>query len=244
MGRSSPSVQVIPPLAHAAWQRKPMPTGQVDRGIAHDDSVRSHERGDQTRKLGSKPLVFLNVPRPDVEMSESRRMGNLVPHHRQGFAAVTQDEELPWRDAIGMRSELKIEDVNVALRHELAQMIIRPAVAEAEFEHRPRELLDQLGRAIEASALRLQTTDEAIETAHWHRSFKVIAAPLFVDSRRLLPTAALPRELALVRAAARQYASPQWVELATGGRSSRGVVDWGGCTLLPSIRVTGGLSMT
>jgi hypothetical protein len=62
-----------------------MPVWQIDRGIAHHDAVRAHERSNQTHELGSKPLVFTDFPGADVDMGESRCMENLVPHHRQGF---------------------------------------------------------------------------------------------------------------------------------------------------------------
>jgi hypothetical protein len=152
-----------------------MPTGQVDRGIAHHDGVWAHKWGDQPYELGSKPLVFTDVACADVDMGESRRMWNLAPHHRQGVATVAQDQELSRRDAIGMRSELAIEYVNLALGHDLAQVIIGAAVAEAELEHRPGHIPDQLGRTIEAGALRPHAANEAIEAAHSHPNKTVMS---------------------------------------------------------------------
>lgn len=49
-----------------------MPVWQIDRGIAHHDAVRAHERSNQTHELGSKPLVFTDVPRADVLVMTGR----------------------------------------------------------------------------------------------------------------------------------------------------------------------------
>ncbi len=65
-----------------------------------------------------------------------------------------------------MGRDLPLADVDLPVRKQFAQMIVGPAVAEPEFEHRPVEIRDQRGRQVEAGALRLEPADEAVEPAH------------------------------------------------------------------------------
>jgi Zn-dependent metalloprotease len=61
-----------------------------------------------------------------------------------------------------MRGDPALADINSSVREELAQMIIGPAITKPKFEHVALQALDQPGREIKASALRLQPADEAV----------------------------------------------------------------------------------
>ena len=74
-----------------------------------------------------------------------------------------------------MRRNPLLTDVDLPIWKELAQMIVCPAVAEPELEHDPIQFLDETGRQIEASALSLQSTYEAVEPAHGRQA--MIPAP-------------------------------------------------------------------
>jgi hypothetical protein len=61
-----------------------------------------------------------------------------------------------------------LADIDVAMREELSEMIVGPAVAETEFQHFTIQTGNQIGGQFEASALRLEPTNEAVQPAHRH----------------------------------------------------------------------------
>ena len=63
----------------------------------------------------------------------------------QSIAHVAQEEEFGRRHAIGMRRNPALADVDSSIRKELAQMVVRPTVAEPELDHVPVQLPDEMG---------------------------------------------------------------------------------------------------
>jgi len=61
-----------------------------------------------------------------------------------------------------------LANVDFAMREELSEMIIRPSVAEAELQHFTIQIGNQIGGQFEASTLRLEPTNEAVQPAHRH----------------------------------------------------------------------------
>jgi len=49
----------------------------------------------------------------------------------QSLAHIAEQQELGWRNTIGMGCNGALADIDFALREELPKMIVRPAVAEA-----------------------------------------------------------------------------------------------------------------
>jgi hypothetical protein len=93
----------------------------------------------------------------------------------KSIAHVAEEEEFGRGHAIGMRRNPPLTDVNLPIWKELAQMIVGPAVAEPELEHKPIQFLNETCRKIEASALSLQSAYEAVEPAHGRQA--TIPAP-------------------------------------------------------------------
>lgn len=84
----------------------------------------------------------------------------------QSFAHIAEQEELGRRNAIGMGCDGALADIDLAMREKLPKMIVGPAVAEAELEHFTVQTANQIGGQFEASALRLEPTNEAVQPAH------------------------------------------------------------------------------
>ena len=84
----------------------------------------------------------------------------------QSFAHIAEQEELGRRNAIGMGCNAALADIDRAMREELPKMIVGSAVAEAELEHFTVQTANQIGGHFEASALRLEPTNEAVQPAH------------------------------------------------------------------------------
>ena len=59
-----------------------------------------------------------------------------------------------------------LADIDFAMREELPKMIVCPAVAKAELQHLTIHSSDQMGGQFEASALRLEPTNEAVQPTH------------------------------------------------------------------------------
>ena len=84
----------------------------------------------------------------------------------QRLAHIAEQEQLGRRNAIGMGCDGPLADIDLAVWEQLAKVIVGPAVAEPQLEHLTIQIADQIRREIEASALRLEATDEAVEPAH------------------------------------------------------------------------------
>src|SRR5690606_30491001 len=67
-----------------------------------------------------------------------------------------------------MAPDLSLQDEDLAGRQQRTQMAVGAAVAEPEFEHRPRQLCNALGCVVQASALRVKPAAAAVETTHSH----------------------------------------------------------------------------
>ena len=65
-----------------------------------------------------------------------------------------------------MGRNLALEDEDGAVAETLAQMVISAAVAEADFQRRPRHVRHQSGHMVEAGALRMKPANDAVEAAH------------------------------------------------------------------------------
>jgi hypothetical protein len=81
-------------------------------------------------------------------------MGERYPSPKQSTGSlesithIAKEEQFGRRDAIGVRCNPALAYVDSPIGKELAQMIVRPAVAEPEFEHFPAQRLDQVRRQI------------------------------------------------------------------------------------------------
>ena len=53
----------------------------------------------------------------------------------QCLAHIAEQKKLRWRYAIGMGGNPALTDVDLAIRKQLAEMIIRPTITEAELKH-------------------------------------------------------------------------------------------------------------
>ena len=82
------------------------------------------------------------------------------------LAHIAEQEKVGRRNTIGMGRDSALADVDFPPREELSKVIIRPAVAEAELQHLTIHTSDQIGGEFEASALRLEPTNEAFQPAH------------------------------------------------------------------------------
>ena len=126
IGNSAPR-EVLPAAASGSQQR------MLERLVRQDDAARLHQR----RQYGSEPRCELGVARgvPGAEIVVDQRSAL-----RAGGAAsvgrvtanVAENEMLGVRDAVGMRRRLPLEDENRAPRMQAAQMVVGPAVAEAQ----------------------------------------------------------------------------------------------------------------
>ena len=80
---------------------------------------------------------------------------------RQGFADFTENHMFTVRNARRVRGNLLVEYENLAPWHHGTHMIIRPAIAEAEFENDTAVVADSPRGIVETGALSLQPSDSA-----------------------------------------------------------------------------------
>src|SRR5258708_39171094 len=98
-------------------------------------------------------------------MSERNAIAEQGPRLGQRLAHIAEDEALRRRNAVGMRGDLPLADIDVAAGEQFAQGGVRAALAKAAFEHNARQPLDQRCRTAETSTLCPAPPDGAFEAA-------------------------------------------------------------------------------
>ncbi len=66
--------------------------------------------------------------------------------------------------AIGVRRDLHIEHVNIAVGKQVAEMIVGPPVAKTQFQDMARRVGQRLGGGVQHAALRLEAIDDGVES--------------------------------------------------------------------------------
>jgi hypothetical protein len=72
----------------------------------------------------------------EVGVDQRRRRAELVRRAPERVARLAEEQAVGGRDAVGMGRHLALEDMDVAAGKEIAQMVVGPAVAEADLEDR------------------------------------------------------------------------------------------------------------
>ena len=120
-------------------------------------------------------------------MRKHHTLGKPGAHGRQRLAHIAEQEKLRRRNTARMGCNGALADINVALREELSEMIVGPAVAEAEFQHFTIQPPDQVGGQFEASTLRLEATDKAVQPAHrYYAAMPAVSRNFFNSARAAL----------------------------------------------------------
>ena len=78
-------------------------------------------------------------------MREHHAVGKPGADGWQSFAHIAEQEELGRRNTIGVGCDCALADIDVAMRKELSEMIVGPAVAEAELQHLTIQTGNQIG---------------------------------------------------------------------------------------------------
>ncbi len=138
----------------------------IYRWFADQHPVQPQKRDDQRGEVVGKRLARCDFAIPGIEMGEHHTAGKPRANGWQSFAHIAKQEESGWRNTIGMGCHDALADIDFAMREELSKMIVRPAVAEPELQHLTIQTGNQVGGRFEASALRLEASNEAVQSAH------------------------------------------------------------------------------
>lgn len=117
-------------------------------------------------------------------MSKHHAVGKSVADRRQSLTHIAEQEQVERRNTIGMGCNGALADIDFAMREELAKMIVCPAIAEAELQHIAIHTGNQIGGQFEASALRLEPTNEAVQPAHRCYAARPAVSRNFFNSAR------------------------------------------------------------
>src|SRR5947208_7031704 len=162
----NPPVKVIAPGGDAVRQGYGFKIGALERRIADQYTAGAKQRRDQWDQRGGEPAIGGGIAGAGIEMRQRDPAAKPGASRRQGLAHIAEDQPLGRRHAIGMRRHRSLADKDVARRKQLPQMVVSPAVAEPQFEHRAVKAGDQPGGVVEAGALCLEPADKAVEPAH------------------------------------------------------------------------------
>src|SRR5581483_11000830 len=105
-----------------------------------------------------RPCLHRYAPRPRRRPALPA-LGATSPESRQGRDGRRAERSRDGRSPAGRKRRS-------ALGAELAQMVVGAPVAKAELQHEAVESLDQARRLAETGALRLETPDETVQSAH------------------------------------------------------------------------------
>jgi hypothetical protein len=155
-----------------------VPQGLVGNEPGAMREERDQPAGEPCGELGGDTAVAAS----DVRMGQGRPAWQAIERMGQGLAEVAEEQMMRIWPIVRMGLYLPIEDEDLSRRKKLPQVIVGAAVAEAQFEYRPRQIRNLGCGELEASALRLKPAYEAVETAHLGS---------FVPDIRGLPSACL-----------------------------------------------------
>jgi hypothetical protein len=126
--------------------------------------------GEQDGQRAGQPPGELSggqaIAAPDVGVCQRRLARQAMPGARQRIAELTQEQMVRIWPIGRMGADFPLEHEDLSRRQKLAQMIVGPTVPQAELKHGPTQIGYPNGREVEASALCLEPTDEAVETTH------------------------------------------------------------------------------
>ena len=142
--------------------------------FADQHSVQLQKWDDQRGEVVGKRFARCDLSVPGVKVSEHHAVCKSGAGGWQSLAHIAQQEEFGWRNTIGMGCNRAFADIDFAMREELPKMIVCPAVAEAELQHFTIHTGNQIGGRFEASTLRLEPTNEAVQPAQ--RNYAAIPA--------------------------------------------------------------------
>jgi hypothetical protein len=116
--------------------------------------------------LVGKRFARRDLAVPGIEVRKHHALGKPGAEGWQRLAHIAEEKQSGRRNTIGVGCNGALADIDVAVRQEFSKMIVRSAVAEAELQHLTIQTGDQIGGEFEASALRLEPANEAVQPAH------------------------------------------------------------------------------
>ena len=127
-------------------------------------------RREQVRQSAAEPMREFrgrhHITAADIGMRQGCLARQTIGCVRQRFAQVTEQEKAIVGPAGGVDTHLALEDEDVASRQPIAQVIVGPAVAEADLEDGAGQIAYLRGGKVEARPLRFEPTYDAVETTH------------------------------------------------------------------------------
>ena len=152
--------------------------------FADQHSIQLQKGDDQRGDVIGKRLACRDLAISGVEMGKDHTLGKAGADGPQSFAHVAEQEKFGRRNTIGVGCDGPLADIDIAMREELPKMIVGPAVAEAEFQHFTILIANQIGSQFEASALRLQPTNEAVQPTQRNYAATPVVSRNFFNSAR------------------------------------------------------------
>lgn len=106
---------------------------------------------------------------------------------RKRLAHIAEQEEPGWRYAIRMGGNGALADIDFTIREQFPKMVIRSAVTEPELKHVTIQTGNHVDCHFEASALRLEPADEAVQPAHrCYAAMPAVSRSCFTSARAAL----------------------------------------------------------
>ena len=155
--------------------------------FADQHSVQLQKWDDERCELVGKRFARRDLAIPGIKMRKHHAVRKPGADGWQSLAHIAEQEELGRRNAIGMGCNGLLADKDFAMREELPKMIVGPAVAEAELQHFTIQTGNQIGGQFEASTLRFEPTDEAVQPAHRnYAAMPAVSRNCFTSARAAL----------------------------------------------------------
>ena len=86
----------------------------------------------------------------------------LFSNHRQSFKNIAKEQMVVIGNAFRVGGNLPVKHIDFPVRHDFAQMIKCATIAKTDFQNDPVLILDHFRRCIQAIALGLQATNNAV----------------------------------------------------------------------------------
>jgi hypothetical protein len=152
--------------------------------FADQHPVQLQKWDDQRGEVIGKRPARRDLAVPGIEMRKHYTLGKPGADGWQSLAHIAEQEELGRRNAIGVGCNRALADIDVPMREQLPKMIVCPAVAEAELQHFTIHTGNQIGGQFEASTLRLEPPNEAVQPTQRNYAATPVVSRNFFNSAR------------------------------------------------------------
>jgi len=126
---------MIPPFRDAVRQRERLEFGAVHHLLRGKNRAATEQRKDQWAQTASQPQITSGITGAGIEMGEGDPLAKPGAGGGQRVEHVAKQQKVIRRNAVGMRRDPTLADIDITIGKKFAEVVVSAAVAEPQFQH-------------------------------------------------------------------------------------------------------------